>query len=409
MGRGARLCSDPQAELPGTSVRLANPDSCSMKQRSNVNIYEKRLHSLRAQLKVEGLDGCALLPGASYAYYTGQFKSVDLLTTVLLIPAAESSLAERPVLLLPGFEEYTTSSEMPYPVDTIPYERNSLGYVAGCARMAAEVGLAERRIGVESTGMRFQEAEALRASSPGVSLVSIDEILSGIRAIKSSDEVELMREAARLTEKALDEVIADLRPGMSEIELRSRLHIALLDAGSDGPGFDTLISSGPRGALQHAAPSARVIGPGDAVILDVGARYCGYTADITRTVVLNPASDEFVKIYNIIRTANAAARQAAKPGIAAKDVDRAARDVIEAGGYGEAFIHGTGHGLGMDVHEPPRVALGDSTVLRPGMVITIEPGIYLAGRFGVRIEDDIAITQGGHDRLTSFSHDLIVV
>jgi Xaa-Pro aminopeptidase len=374
-----------------------------------MTIYNQRLQGLRVQLKAEGLDGCALLPGANFAYYTGQFKFVDLLTTVLLIPAAESSLAERPVLLLPGFEEYTTSSEMPYPADTIPYERNGSGYATGFVRMAAEMGLAERRIGVESTGMRFQEAEALRASSPGISLESIDGILSGIRAIKSSDEVELMRQAARLTEKALDEVIADLRPGMSEIELRSRLHIALLGAGSDGPGFDTLIASGPRGALQHAAPSARVIGPGDAVILDVGARYCGYTADITRTVVLGPASDEFVKIYNIVRAANAAARQAAKPGVTAKDVDRAARDVIEAGGYGEAFIHGTGHGLGMEVHEPPRVAPGDSTVLQPGMVITIEPGIYLTGRFGVRIEDDIAITHGGHDRLTRFSHDLIVV
>jgi Xaa-Pro aminopeptidase len=124
---------------------------------------------------------------------------------------------------------------------------------------------------------------------------------------------------------------------------------------------------------------------------------------------LSPASDEFVKIYSIVRKANAAARQAARPGVVARDVDRAARDVIEEAGYVETFTHGTGHGLGMEVHEPPRIAPGDDTILKPGMVFTIEPGIYLTERFGARIEDDIAITRDGHDRLTSFSHDLMVV
>lgn len=374
-----------------------------------MTLYLQRLKQLRDRLRDDGLDGCALLPGSNFAYYTGQFKFVDLLTTVLLIPATGSSLGDRPVLLLPGFEEYTTSSEMPYSADTMAYERNAAGYVAGFARMAAEMGLAGRRIGVESTGMRFQEAEAFHVAAPGVCLEPIDGILSGIRAIKSSDEIELLRQAARLTEKALDRVVADLRPGMSELELRNRFHSALLDVGADGPGFDSLVVSGPRGALQHAAPSARVVAPGDPILFDVGARYRGYTADITRTVVLSPASDEFVKIYNIVRKANAAARQAARPGVAARDVDRAARDVIEEAGYVETFAHGTGHGLGMDVHEPPRIAPGDDTILKPGMVFTIEPGIYLTERFGARIEDDIAITCDGHDRLTSFSHDLTVV
>jgi Xaa-Pro dipeptidase len=374
-----------------------------------MTIYSNRLGVLRDRLRAEGLDGCALLPGSNFAYYTGQFKFVDLLTTVFVIPAAGASWADRPLLLLPGFEEYTTSKEMPYPADTIAYGRDTSGYAEGFARMAKHADLSARRIGVESTGMRFQEAEALRVAAPGVCLQPIDALLAGIRAIKSADEVETIRRAARLTEDALDRVLAELRPGQTEIELRNQFHRALLDVGADGPGFDSLVVSGPRAALQHAAPSERAIAKGDPILFDVGARLNGYTADITRTVVLGSPSEELTRIYSIVREANAAARQTAKPGVLAEDVDRAAREVIRDGGYSEAFIHGTGHGLGMDVHEPPRIAPGDPTILQPGMVFTIEPGIYLAERLGVRIEDDVAIVRDGHDRLTSFTHDLIVV
>lgn len=374
-----------------------------------MNLYTRRVQHLRNELSEAGYDGCALLPGANFAYYTGQFKFVDLLTTVLYIPAAGVTNVDRPVLLVTGFEEYTTMSAMPYPVDAIPYERNTDGYAEGFSQFADKLGLDRAHVGVESTGMRFLEAQMLQRAAPHLKLEAIDAMLSGIRTVKSADEIELIRQADRITEQALDAIFLQIKPGMTEIELRNRFHIELLQAGAEGTGFDSIVVSGPRGALQHATPSDRAIQRGDAILFDVGARYHGYTADITRTVVLGPASNEFRAIYAIVREANAAARSAVRPGTIAHQVDRAARDVIERAGYVETFTHGTGHGLGLDVHEPPRIAPGDQTVLEPGMVFTIEPGIYLRERFGARIEDDVTVTESGYDRLTSFSHDLVIL
>jgi len=374
-----------------------------------MNLYTRRVQRLRNELNEAGCDGCALLPGANFAYYTGQFKFVDLLTTVLYIPAAGVTNVDRPVLLVTGFEEYTTVSAMPYPVDAIPYERDTDGYAEGFSQFADKLGLDRACVGVESTGMRFLEAQMLQSAAPDLKLQAIDTILSGIRAIKSANEIESIRQAAQITERGLDAVFEQIEAGMTEIELRNRFHIELLRAGAEGTGFDSIVVSGPRGALQHATSSDRVIQSGDAILLDVGARYRGYTADITRMVVLGPVSDEFRVIYEIVREANAAAQAAVHPGRTAHEVDRAARDVIERAGYVETFVHGTGHGLGLDVHEPPRIAPGDHAVLKPGMVFTIEPGIYLRGRFGARIEDDITVTEDGYDRLTSFSHDLVIL
>ena len=374
-----------------------------------MNTYQQRTEQLQGELQRVGLDGCVILPGANFAYYSGQFKSVDLLTTILVIPATGSPIADRPVFLLVGFEKYTTELAMPYPADYITYEPNINGYKTGFAALAKQMDLYNRRIGIESTGMRFQEAEALRTAAATIALEPIDGILAGIRATKSAEEIEILRQAARITEAALDATITDIRPGMTEIELRNRFNLEMLRAGAEGPGFDSLVVSGPRGFLQHAAPSDRAIVPGDPFLLDVGARYRGYTADITRTFVLGPVSDEFAAIYKIVREANAAGRGAAVPGATAEEVDQATRSVIERAGYAEMFIHGTGHGIGLDVHEPPRIAPGDNTILRPGMVFTIEPGIYVTGKFGVRIEDDIAITESGNDQLTIFSRDLMVL
>jgi len=374
-----------------------------------MNLYTQRVQRLRNELSETGHDGCALLPGANFAYYTGQSKFVDLLTMVLYIPAVGATNVDRPVLLITGFEEYTTVSMMPYPVDAIPYERNTDGYVKGFSRFADKLGLDRACVGVESTGMRFLEAQMLQSAAPNLKLEAIDAILSGIRTIKSADEIESIRRAARITEQGLDAVFAQIEPGMTEIKLRNRFQSELLRAGAEGTGFESLVVSGPRGALQHAASSDRVIQRGDAILFDVGARYRGYTADITRTVALGSVSDEFQAIYAIVREANAAARSAVRPGTTAHEVDCAARDVIERAGYVEMFAHGTGHGLGLDVHEPPRIAQGDQTVLQPGMVFTIEPGIYLTERFGARIEDDVTVTEDGYDRLTSFSHDLLIL
>lgn len=369
----------------------------------------ERLNELQKRLAETNLAWCALLPGASFFYYTGIHTFVDLLTTVLFIPAEGVPGPNHPVLLLPDFEKDTMASQIPFEATLLPYERNASGYAVGFDELAASCHLDGSRVGVESTVFRHREVVELNRAAPNVVLESADALLMEFRVRKSPEEVENIREAARLTEIALDAMKSYIVPGVTEIELRNLFQIEALRAGASGLGFDSLVVSGPRAALQHAAPSDRSIESGDVVLFDVGARYQGYTADITQTFVVEQASPEIRSIYEVVRAANQAAFEAARPGVLASAVDAAARKIIVDSGYGDTFIHGTGHGLGLDVHEPPRVGPKSDVVLEPGMVFTIEPGIYLNGRLGIRIEDDVVITEDGAERLTSFNHDLAIV
>jgi len=349
----------------------------------------------------------ALLPGANFRYYTGIEKFVDTLTCVLFLPAAGSE--KPPTLLLPAFEHPTVEAEMPYAAEYVLYERNEAGYREAFVRLATVLDLDRAQLGVESIGLRFQEFLALQAATPGARIESADAVLTDLRLRKSPDEIEALRTAARITERALEATLNGIRPGMTEIDIRNSFLVETLRAGADGWGFDPIVVSGPRTALQHPISMDRTVQSGDPIIFDIGARYRGYTADITRTVVIGRADGDLHRIYEIVLAANEAGRAAVQPGVSAEAVDRAAREVIERSGFGETFTHGTGHGLGLDVHEPPRIAAGESRLLEPGMVFTIEPGIYRFGQWGVRIEDDVAVTRDGVDCLTAFRRDLIEI
>jgi len=374
-----------------------------------MDIYQERLRALRSTLAESGLDGCVLLPGANYYYYTGIHSFVDFLTTLLFIPAADAARIDRPTLILPDFEKHTTQSQIPFDADYVAYERDAEGYSRAFDAVNGIWDLGDKRLGVESIGFRYRELAELQRTAPSIHIEIADSLLMMFRLYKSPEEIESIRKAARFTESALDAMPFHIVAGVTEIELRNRFHIEALEAGAEGLGFDPLVVSGPRAALQHAAPSQRAIQRGDTVLFDVGARCRGYTADITRTFIVGEASEEVRSIYDVVRAANEAAFNAARPGVLASDVDAAARSVIEGAGYGETFIHGTGHGLGLEVHEPPRVASGSDVPLEPGMVFTIEPGVYINDRLGIRIEDDVLITDDGAERLTSFDHDLAVI
>ncbi|MFC2105602.1 M24 family metallopeptidase [Candidatus Bipolaricaulota bacterium] len=371
-----------------------------------MNVHMERLHELRRRLADTRLVGCALLPGASFFYYTGIHTFVDLLTTVLFIPAEGVPGPNHPVLLLPDFEKDTIASQIPFEADYIAYERNASGYAVGFEKLAASCHLDGSRVGVESTVFRHREVVELNNAAPSVALESADSLLMEFRVRKSPEEVECIRRAAQLTEAALEAIAPQVIPGKTERELSKRFQVELLKAGADGVGFDCLVVSGPRAALQHAAPSDRQIQLGDTVLFDVGGTYRGYTADITRTFVVGRASEKIRSIYDVVREANQAAFSVVRPGILASDVDAASRLVIAKAGYGETFMHGTGHGLGLEVHEPPRIAPGSDVILQPGMVFTIEPGIYISGELGVRIEDDVVVTKEGVERLTGFDYEL---
>jgi Xaa-Pro aminopeptidase len=272
------------------------------------------------------------------------------------------------------------------------------------------------RVGIEAQWMsvaRFNTlASALATSiptpleSPGPcpSLVSTERLIEKARAVKDPGEIRILTEAGRRLGHVAGRVPAVVRPGRTEIEVAADIETLLREAGFEGPAFPTIVASGPNGALPHAHPTARQLGGNEGVVLDFGGVYDGYCVDLTRTVELGSASAEWRRLYAAVEEAQRAAIAAVRPGVTASAVDAAARSVLAAAGLGEAFGHATGHGIGLEVHEDPRIgksAAGHAEVaLEPGMVFTVEPGAYVEGVGGARLEDDVLVTDAGCEVLT---------
>jgi Xaa-Pro dipeptidase len=234
-------------------------------------------------------------------------------------------------------------------------------------------------------------------------------VISELRMIKDREEIEHMRQAIRITEQALQEVADVIQPGRADLEIATELKTAFLRAGAQRMSFEPIVVAGPESASPHAVPSGRLIELGDLVVIDCGVTYQGYVADITRTFAVGPIAPQLERVYEIVKEANAAGRAAVRPGVSAQEVDQVARQVIAEAGYGEYFTHRTGHGLGLEVHEPPYIVEGNKELLQPGMTFTIEPGIYLPGQGGVRIEDDVLVTPQSVETLTTFPRDQLSV
>ena len=263
-------------------------------------------------------------------------------------------------------------------------------------------------VGVEGAVMTLDRFARLQALIPA-RFVTTERVVEGARIIKDDGEIDVMRQAARMLSTAAIEALAAVRPGRAEVEVAFEAELALRRAGFSKPAFETIVASGPNSALPHARPGGRMLSPGDGVVLDFGGVYDGYCVDLTRTVQLGPPSGSFRRIFDAVREAHAAAIAVVRPGIAASAVDTAAREALAARGLADAFVHGTGHGLGLEVHEEPRVTRPGAArdeILRPGMIFTVEPGAYLPGVGGVRIEDDVLVTASGCEVLTAVPIDL---
>ncbi|MGZ4132778.1 MAG: M24 family metallopeptidase, partial [Actinomycetota bacterium] len=248
----------------------------------------------------------------------------------------------------------------------------------------------------------------LQGVLPGARFAPASPVISRLRAVKDDDELDTLRRAGAAADATFGDILTLPFAGRREQEVAADLARLLVEHGHDRADF-TIVASGPNAASPHHEPGDRTIQPGDAVVLDFGGALDGYFSDTTRTVVVGEAPAGFEPVYALVKQAQEAAVEAVRPGVAIQEVDRAARRVIAAGGYGERFIHRTGHGIGLEVHEPPYVIEGDVTVLEPGMTFSVEPGIYLEGRFGVRIEDVVAVTADGADRLNRTTRDLQTV
>lgn len=251
-----------------------------------------------------------------------------------------------------------------------------------------------RTICVETDYLTHDDYTGLGKALEGCTLISLNALPEALRQIKDEDEIACIREASRIASQAFINILPRLHPGMTEIEARIELEFEMLRLGSEGPAFDTIAAAGVNGSLPHAVPSDHVIAEGEMLTLDFGATWKGYLSDITRTVAFGKLKPELRAIYDTVHDAQQLALDAIGPGKRCCDIDKVARDYIDAR-YPDAFGHSLGHGVGLFIHEQPRVSFNDATVLLPGHVVTVEPGVYIPGLGGCRIEDTVIMTSDG--------------
>ncbi len=263
-----------------------------------------------------------------------------------------------------------------------------------------------RTVAFQADQMSVELLNSMRRAVRPVRLVPAPPLVNGLRLIKDRAELKHIREAVRIAELAFKAARRQLKAGMTEIQLAAILEFEMRRAGALGPSFPTIVATGSNAALPHAHPGKRVIRRGSAVLIDWGAVSGHYCSDLTRMVYLGTIPPRLKRVHQIVLEAQVAAIEAVRPGVRMCDIDSIAREHITAAGYADAFNHGLGHGLGLDIHEAPRVRPGIQDLLEPGMVITIEPGIYLPGIGGVRIEDDVLVTSSGHEVLTKLNKSL---
>jgi Xaa-Pro aminopeptidase len=364
-------------------------------------VYRKRLAAAAAEAERRGLTALLITPSPDYAYLLGYRAPALERLTCLVLPAAGG-----PSLVLPRLEA--------------PLARHQLGELADEIELLAwdETddpfhlirGLLEGssgRIGVQDQ-MWARFVLRLRASLDPIELVEAGPSIAALRRLKSPDEVERLRAAAVAADEAMAGITSERLSGRSEADVSRRVNELLLAAGHQTADF-AIVASGPNSASPHHEPGDRVIVEGDALVLDIGGSLGGYCSDTTRTAFVGAPPPDFVAMYEVLREAQAAACDAVAPGVTAEDVDRAAREVITEAGYGERFIHRTGHGIGMETHEEPYIVSGNGEPLQVGHAFSVEPGIYLEGQWGARIEDIVVCTDAGGERLNRSSRELYLV
>lgn len=312
---------------------------------------------------------------------------------------------EEPVLIVPALDaEAASAASSVTKILTHSDTDNPYELLKSCF-----AGLRPGTLGIEKEHFTVSRYEQLAEAVPADVFRDIGPILRAMRAKKTPEEVSRMKHAAELVEEVLRQGLTHVKAGVSEIELVAELDYLMKKVGASGPSFDTMVLSGPNTALPHGVPGSRVIQPGDFLMFDLGVYAAGYASDITRTYAVEEAHPKLVEIYNTVLAANEAGIAASRAGATFGSVDRAAREVIEAAGYGEYFMHRVGHGLGMDTHEYPSLHGMNGDFIDIGNVFTVEPGIYVAGLGGVRIEDDVWITPEGPKTLTTMSKELTVL
>jgi Xaa-Pro dipeptidase len=363
-----------------------------------------RLEKLYSAMITSGLDAVAINPGPTFTYLTGlSFHIMERPVVMFFAPGKD------PAFILPELET-PKLEQLTYKVQAFPYSENPEEWTKAFRKGVQALGLEGKSIGLEPRAFRILEYRFVEEAAPAATFPNASSALASLRITKDAAEIAKMRRAVGIAQDALKACIPQIKIGMPEKELAAELTIQLLKNGSTPElPFSPIVSSGPNSANPHAAPSDRKFQAGDLLVVDWGASYEGYISDLTRTFAIGQVDPEYQKIHKIVQEANAAGRAAGKPGIPCSAVDKAARDVIEKSGYGIYFTHRTGHGIGMEGHEDPYMRGDNQQILEPGMCYTVEPGIYLPGRNGVRVEDNMAITSNGVESLSDMDREFRVV
>lgn len=357
------------------------------------------LSKIRVEMEAKNLDILAVIPGPNMQYLTGLEFHLMERPIVLLI-----SQTSNPILVIPQLEENRANKLKDYEIFTYDDFKDPKEIFSILSRIHKNC-----TVGVERRRIRFLELDLLESTNISKSFTDVDDLLSSLRVQKTETEIDCIRHAVKIAETALTNTLSNVSAGITEEEIASELTIQLMREGSGHElPFFPIVSSGPSAADPHAFPTNKILEPGEILLIDWGASNQAFFSDITRVfhVPGKEVDERLMEAFNSVKEANRVGRDFAKPGVLAQDIDRKVRKVITDSGFGDFFIHRTGHGLGVEVHEPPYINEGDETILKEGMVFTIEPGIYLPDLGGIRIEDDILITKDGSESLTTLSRDL---
>lgn len=355
------------------------------------NIPRRNLRSLINKLETKNLGAVLVAWESNVFYLTGLPKPSSSYLLILR--------GENPKLLVPALDYWRVSDSVKG-FEVVPY--------ASYQMPAVEVKVLTKKLheyvvdeltsrNIKSLGIDLSYTTLLgskvesRAKEKGIEVKDIGDLITDMRSIKSDEEVNLMRMALEITEEALWRGLEIVKPGAKECEVAAEIEYVIKSRGAEGLAFDTIVASGPNAAYPHAIPGTKEVRDGETVVIDVGAKYCGYCADITRTVVVGSPPPEVKKVIEAVNEAVLNAIDKVDDGVKAEEVDEAARSTLRKYGLDKYFIHSTGHGVGIEVHEKPRLGKGSSEVVKKGMVITIEPGVYLHKRYGVRIENMVLV------------------
>ena len=367
--------------------------------------YAARCRRVQDGLRHAGSDALIVGPSSDLFYLLGLNRPQSERLTLFILPAAED---ERPRLILPGFET-ALAEPLAHFFDLIPWEETDNPFELFAASLPPAKAGRPLRLGVADQ-IFSHFLYRLQAAAPDVDFVPGGAVLNPIRMVKEAGELEFLTQAGAAADSTYLALLELPLIGMSEAEVKQQL-VALLPQHGHDPGgrAGAIVGVGENGASPHHHVGPRRIAPGDAIVVDFGSTVNGYWSDMTRSFHVGPPSDEYRRVYDVVNETNQLAFEAIRPGVTAESIDAVARAHMTAAGYADGILHRTGHGLGFDLHEAPYIVQGDKTVLQEGMVFSVEPGIYLKGRFGVRIEDIVTVTADGARRFNLSTHELQVL